>query len=54
MKIKIKKVLSLVLALLILLSNFPISLAMGKESFDEQTKKAESIITTKEEKKKDF
>ncbi|EGY79944.1 Cna B-type domain-containing protein [Peptoniphilus indolicus] len=54
MKIKIKKVLSLVLALLILLSNFPISLAMGKESFDEQTKKAESIITTKEERKKGF
>ena len=53
MKIKMKKIISLVLVLLILLSNSPISLAMGKESFDEQTQKTESIITKKAEEEKE-
>lgn len=46
MKIKMKKIISLVLVLLILLSNSPISLAMGKESFDEHTKESNSIVIT--------
>lgn len=45
-KIKMKKIISIVLVLLILLSNSPISLAMGKESFDEHTKEISSIVTT--------
>lgn len=53
MKIKLKKIISLVLVLLILLSNSPISLAMGKDSFDEQTQKTESIITKKAEEEKE-
>lgn len=46
MKIKMKKIISLVLVLLILLSNSPISLAMGKDSFDEYTKESNSIVIT--------
>lgn len=46
MKIKMKKFISLVLVLLILLSNSPISLAMGKESFGEHTKESNSIVIT--------
>lgn len=46
MKIKMKKIISIVLVLLILLSNSPISLAMGKDSFDEHTKEISSIVTT--------
>lgn len=46
MKIKMKKIISLVLVLLILLSNSPISLAMGKESFGEHTKESNSIVIT--------
>lgn len=45
-KIKMKKIISIVLALLILFSNSPISLAMGKDSFDENTKESNSIVTT--------
>lgn len=52
-KIKMKKIISIVLVLLILLSNSPISLAMGKDSFDEQTQKTESIITKKAEEEKE-
>ncbi|GEQ61655.1 hypothetical protein VL4N_06580 [Vagococcus lutrae] len=46
MKIKMKKFISLVLVLLILLSNSPISLAMDKESFGEHTKESNSIVIT--------
>lgn len=46
-KIKMKKIISIVLALLILFSNSPLfSLAMGKDSFDENTKESNSIVTT--------
>ena len=53
MKIKMKKIISLVLVLLILLSNSPISLAMGKDFYDEQTQKTQSIITKKAEEEKE-
>lgn len=43
-KIKMKKIISIVLVLLILLSNSPISLAMGKDSFDEHTKKSAQLL----------
>lgn len=45
-KIKMKKIISIVLVLLILFSNSPLSLAMGKDSFDENTKESNSIVTT--------
>lgn len=53
MKIKMKKIISLVLVLLILLSNSPISLAMGKDSFDEHTKESNSIVIKKAEEEKE-
>lgn len=46
MKIKMKKIISLVLVLLILLSNSPFSLATGKDSSDEHTKEISSIVKT--------
>lgn len=46
MKIKMKKVISFVLVMLILLSNSPISLAMGKDSFDQYIKESESAIAS--------
>lgn len=46
MKIKMKKVISFILVMLILLSNSPISLAMGKDSFDQYIKESESAIAS--------